>query len=79
MKVTEVAITMDTSSRWYSVSDMIIWSIEKFGSEAPEIDQISDEYLWCTRYSKHLLGDTCTMRWYFAREEYAVQFALRWL
>jgi hypothetical protein len=58
---------------WQTVRNMEVWCRKKFGKEARERDQVSDEFPWCTRYYNGI------MWWYFAREEYATMFALRWL
>ena len=76
MIAAEISMSMFESSAgsvWNNLADMEEWCLVKFGSEARERDQVSDEYPWCTRYNNGV------MWWYFAREEYATLFALRWL
>lgn len=51
------------------------WCIKKFGPEAEFRDQVDDSRPWRVEYSGRTLG----WWWYFAREEYATMFALRWL
>jgi hypothetical protein len=79
MIAAEVAVSMNDDSIWKNVADMERWCIQHLGPEARERDQVSDEYPWCTRYHSSSQLDGGTMWWYFAREEYASIFALRWL
>ena len=51
------------------------WCIEHFGPEAEFRDHVDDRRPWRAEYS----GVTSGWWWYFAREEYATLFALRWL
>ena len=51
------------------------WCIKHFGPEAQFRDAVDDARPWMTEYSGYTLG----IRWYFAREEYATMFALRWI
>jgi len=63
-------------SRWrepveeWAVAD---WCVEMIGPKAEFRDQVSDLYPWTYYYSNGL------STWYFAREEYATMFRLKWL
>ena len=50
------------------------WCTENFGPEAEFSDAVDDARPWMLEYSGYTLG----FRWYFAREEYAEFFMLRW-
>ena len=52
----------------------VAWCKEKFGPEALFRDHVDNDRPWLTEYT----GDG-HWRWYFAREEYATMFALRWI
>ena len=50
------------------------WCTEKFGPEAEFRDTVDDARPWMLEYSGYTLG----FWWYFAREEYATLFVLKW-
>jgi hypothetical protein len=54
-------------------SDKTEWCLGVIGPRAEFRDQVSDEYPWTYN---HTHGYSI---WYFAREEYATMFRLRWL
>ena len=54
--------------------EQVAWCIEHFGPKALFRDHVDDNRPWLTEYA----GDG-RWWWYFAHEEYATLFALRWL
>lgn len=58
---------------WIDIDPIEKWCQDNLGSRAEFRDQVSDLFPWTNRTN----GDY--VRWYFAREEYATLFALRWL
>ena len=65
---------MDTNLLGVNIEPLEKWCREILGPQAEFRDQVSDEYPWTVRYNN--LGK---FMWYFAREEYATMFKLRWL
>ena len=64
--------TEDMSQGKYD--EQVAWCIKNFGPQARFKDHVDDDRPWLNEYS---LGGYWW--WYFAREEYATLFALRWL
>ena len=56
------------------LEERIEWCIKHFGPEALYRDLVDEDRPWMYLYSGHTRG----FWWYFAREEYATMFALRW-
>ncbi len=54
--------------------EQVTWCIKNFGTEAQFRDHVDDDRPWLTEYA---LGGYWW--WYFAHEEHATLFALRWL
>lgn len=54
--------------------ERIKWCTEKFGPQAEFRDTVDESRPWMWLYSGH----TREYWWYFAREEYATLFVLKW-
>ena len=59
--------------RYWPEGEIEHWCVEMLGTKAEFRDQVSEEYPWAYYYSNGLAT------WYFAREEYATMFRLKFL